>query len=114
MLSIIWSKKTRAILAFLREMNDSLNKQYPNHKYYTKEQISWVVVIQFPKYIRFIEYALFIYMHIDDFTKMNSLLGDIYSGDEINRNILHVLNEVKDKSALAKFSSVSSANSMRL
>ena len=114
MLSILWSKKTRAILAFLREMHTSLEEQYPNNKLYTKEQIAWLLVTQFPKYIQFIEYALFIYMHIDDFTKMNNALGKVYSSREINSDILHVLNEINDKSALARYSSVSDAGSMRL
>ncbi len=114
MLSILWSKKTRAILSFLSDMDLMLKSQYPNHKQYTKEQISWLLLTEFPKFIQFAEYAFFIYLQQNEFNKINNALGKVYLRDEIHQEIIHVLNEVKDKSALAKYSSISSTTSMRL
>ncbi|WP_371189824.1 hypothetical protein [Thalassotalea ponticola] len=114
MLSILWSKKTRALLAFLREGNSFLNKEYPKAKYYSKEQISWMLVSLFPQYKCYSEYALYVFMEPEQFKALNIALGGIYDLDGIQTDIQHVLKEIKDKSALAKYSSISSVSGMRL
>lgn len=114
MLSVLWSKKTRAILAFLREGSAGLSKEYSKQEYYTKEQISWMVVSLLPKYTGFIEYALFIHMKPEIFDDLNMSLGGIFSTNDIQKDILHILNEIKDKTGLDKYSRASHAKSMRL
>ncbi|QBY03997.1 hypothetical protein E2K93_06175 [Thalassotalea sp. HSM 43] len=112
MLSILWSKKTKAVLQFKNFLDKRLCAEYGKRKYYTKEQIAFIVATMYPQYVKYIEFALYIYMTPEDFERYNQSIGELYNADDMGKKINFVHTEEKDTSALRKDSRKSDANTL--
>ena len=112
MLSVLWSKKSRAILEFRKCLPTELTAEYNDLKRYSKEQVAFIVATKHAKYIDYIEYALAMFLWEEDFIKYNKSIGELYSPDEIEKDIKFNLREESDKSSFRKSNGASDGASM--